>query len=260
MISFAQFAWSILPGLLWLAWVYRRDIHEPEPLKLVLKVYVAGMLITVPAGLTNSLGIAIFPLEGAGAGSTAIAAFLIVGPGEELWKLLVMWTVAFHRSDFNEPMDGLVYSGAAALGFASMENVGYLMDYGSDVIQIRAITAVPAHFLFAAFWGYAAGIGKGRADLLRIVFAGWLLAAMVHGAYDFGLVAGAEAEAGLLTLGAFALMIGTALIYSRMVRRLQAISPFHPAAGGLRCDPCGVAFPSDSAFCHDCGRPLTISG
>jgi len=40
---------ALIPGLFWL-WFYRRkDKTNPEPRKLILKIFVWGMLITIPA-------------------------------------------------------------------------------------------------------------------------------------------------------------------------------------------------------------------
>ena len=46
-------AWSLLPGLLWLKWIYKRDTYQPEPLSTVLKAFGIGMLLTLPAGILN---------------------------------------------------------------------------------------------------------------------------------------------------------------------------------------------------------------
>ena len=64
-------------------------------------------------------------------------------------------------------MDGIVYATATALGFATLENVLYalpLESLSSLVVSgtFRAILSVPAHALFAVFWGFALGIAKFR--------------------------------------------------------------------------------------------------
>ena len=41
--------WSILPGILWAHWLYKRDAFQPEPLGLVLRAFIIGMLLTAPA-------------------------------------------------------------------------------------------------------------------------------------------------------------------------------------------------------------------
>jgi len=40
---------------------------------------------------------------------------LVVGVSEEGAKLLAVWTLAFHRREFDEPVDGIVYAAAAAI-------------------------------------------------------------------------------------------------------------------------------------------------
>ena len=225
MIGAIQIAWSFLPGLLWLYWVYKKDVHEPEPLRVLLKVYALGMCIVIPAAITNSIGLFFFPMSGAGVVSAAIASFLIVGPLEELWKMLVVRQSSKYP-EFDEPMDGIVYSGAAALGFASLENLLYLYDHGWQVIHLRAFTAVPGHFLFAVFYGYAYGIRK--AGHRSQVLLAWATAALFHGAYNFFLAGGSELGSISLIFSAFVLLLVLAWVYRRLVRRALAISPFRP--------------------------------
>ena len=56
-------------------------------------------------------------------GETAYLAFIVAGFTEELFKFLVVRTTIYKSPYFDEPIDGLVYSSAAALGFASLENI-----------------------------------------------------------------------------------------------------------------------------------------
>ncbi|MER3422235.1 MAG: hypothetical protein C4293_02395, partial [Nitrospiraceae bacterium] len=72
----------------------------------------------------------------------------------------------YHESEFDEPLDGIIYTAALALGFASMENWLYLLAayLGADetaqasevlspfgvvisVFVIRALLSVPSHVL-----------------------------------------------------------------------------------------------------------------
>ena len=56
----------------------------------------------------------------------SIAVFsAVVGLAEEGSKFLGAWSLAGHRREFDEPVDGVIYGCAAALGFAAVENVKY---------------------------------------------------------------------------------------------------------------------------------------
>ena len=46
---------SIGPGLVWLWLFYRQDRYEPEPVRKILKVFLAGLLLVIPAGLLEQI-------------------------------------------------------------------------------------------------------------------------------------------------------------------------------------------------------------
>ena len=58
----------------------------------------------------------------------------IVGPVEETSKFLAIRLAVYRSLHFEEPMDGLVYGAAASLGFASLENLIYVLSYGPEVM------------------------------------------------------------------------------------------------------------------------------
>ncbi len=120
---------AFAPGVFWLWWVYRRDRWEPEPRGLVLRTFFWGMVATVPAVLLELLGA--YALGSVLPGSNLVVASVfmlaVVGPAEELCKFLAVRLRVYRHHEFDEPMDGIVYGAAAALGFASLENVGYLL-------------------------------------------------------------------------------------------------------------------------------------
>src|SRR5262249_43986258 len=82
-----------------------------------------------------------------------------VGFSEEGSKFLGAWTLAKHRREFDEPVDGIVYGCASALGFAAIENIKYFAAnrLSGLVVTGRAFTSVPLHMFVGAIWGYALG-------------------------------------------------------------------------------------------------------
>ena len=105
------------PAIFWLWYVYQKDRWEPEPRALVVKTFLWGMACALPA----ALGEALFFWSG---------FFLIVVAApviEEYAKYFVVSRTVYREIEFSEPMDGIVYSAAAALGFASIENLLYLI-------------------------------------------------------------------------------------------------------------------------------------
>ena len=118
----------------------------------------------------------------------AIGCFLVIGPCEELAKFLAVRLFVYRNKEFNEPLDGIIYAAAAALGFASLENVLYVIDWHTGHVQwgalgIRSLLALPGHVIFATTWGYA--LGRQKFDPRYRVWPMVMLAALLHGLYDF---------------------------------------------------------------------------
>jgi len=190
-------ACAVLPFALsfgWLFFVQRFDRSRPEPLWLVLATFALGGLSVVPAGLVEAgCGVAtpwldptVMTLGGQiWALPIAVAVFtLVVGVSEEGAKFLGAWSLARHRPEFDEPVDGIIYGCAASLGFAAVENVKYFAigRMSGTLIALRAFVTVPAHLFFGAIWGYAMGreLVSRRTNALEYL----ALAAVVHGAFD----------------------------------------------------------------------------
>ena len=95
-------------------------------------------------------------------------AVFAVGIVEEVSKFLILWVfITYRHIEFDEPVDGVVYAAAVALGFATIEN-WYFMSEVEGPVWSRAITLPFNHVLFSSFWGAALGIARngrvGAAD------------------------------------------------------------------------------------------------
>jgi len=185
-------ALSFAPGAFWLWYFYKKDRIEPEPGHLVIKTYLWGMAAVVPAILLE------LPFSG-------LFLILVAAPIiEEFVKYFAVRRTIYPHAEFNEPMDGIVYSAAAALGFASVENVFYLLRTAQSsgqaaagevsifgavfgVIFTRAVLSVPGHVIFSLMWGEALGIAKFAPPERRSPIIRWgiLLAIGAHAAFNF---------------------------------------------------------------------------
>lgn len=207
-------ACALLPFALSFAWLFfvrRFDRARPEPTWLLVATFALGGLAIVPAALLEIGASKLSPwldpsLVTMGgqlrALPIAVVVFsLVVGAVEEGAKLLGAWALARHRREFDEPVDGIVYGCAAALGFAAVENVKYFAvgRMSGAVIAIRAFMTVPAHMFFGALWGYA--LGRGLVSRRAGVLGFFALAAVAHGAFDAMLSTnGTQLAATLLVL------------------------------------------------------------
>ncbi len=212
------------PSVFLLVFFYLKDRYEPEPRGHVALAFGKGALATVPAyaaswALARAVGDEWLALGGLPA--RAFDAVVLAAACEELPKWIAFLFV-YRWNEFDEPLDGVVYGVALALGFATVENVLCVARDGLGVGVLRALFAVPAHALFGAVMGYYFGrakFGGGRA----LVAVALVAAVALHGAYDFILQAlrgwfmYAAVALGSLALWAFVL---------RRVHRALDASPF----------------------------------
>ncbi len=193
-VAIACIVIPIIMSIGWLVFVRRFDRAQPEPWWLVLATFALGGLSVIPAGFAEYFLMSASPylnpdvmtLGGQFLGLLpGLFAFtLVVGVSEEGSKFLGAWTLARHRREFDEPVDGIVYGAASALGFAAIENIKYFAAgrLGGTLIVARAFMSVPGHMFFGAIWGYALGqklVRKRTSVLLYFLFA-----AFCHGAFD----------------------------------------------------------------------------
>ncbi len=229
-------ACALLPFALsfaWLLFVRRFDRARPEPTWLVVATFGLGGLAIVPAALAE-IGLAsltpwldpsVVTLGGQlWALPLSLAVFtLVTGAVEEACKWFAAWSLASHRPEFDEPVDGIIYGCAAALGFAAVENVKYfaLGRMSGAIIAVRAFMTVPAHMFFGGLWGY--GMGRQLVSKRTSVFAFFALASVTHGVFDATLATeGTELVAALLVVAlglAFVALLRRTLRYGPVPRR-----------------------------------------
>jgi protease PrsW len=162
------FALALAPALFWF-WFFARQDKRPEPAGLLLRVFFWGMLMVIPSSLLEQGIETLF-------GTTVM--FALVGLIEEGFKFLAASSIAKNKH-FDEPIDGLIYATASALGFATLENLGYMLTGGAALILLRGPISTLGHILFSLTWGYAMSLRRfrGAHNVLR---RGWLLGAFLH--------------------------------------------------------------------------------
>jgi protease PrsW len=176
---------ALAPVLIIAGYVYARDKYEKEPLKLLLKALVLGGIISIPVIFVESLFARL--ISGLPKDMHALGtAFLVAGFTEEVFKFLVLFLLIWKNRNFNEKFDGIVYAVFISLGFAAVENIIYVVNYGDTTGYTRALISVPAHALFGVTMGYYFGLAKFY-PLLRKSFMirSFLYPFLLHGIFDF---------------------------------------------------------------------------
>ncbi|MBR1767060.1 MAG: PrsW family intramembrane metalloprotease [Bacteroidales bacterium] len=176
---------AILPVVLLLIFIYRKDKYHPEPTALLTKLFFVGCLSVIPASIMEMLLQTFTPSQPVLGG--IFDGYCVAGFSEELCKLALLMWVVWKSPYFDEYFDGIVYATFLSLGFACVENIMYVVG-SNDPMAIalsRGLLAVPAHFLFAVIMGYHLSLAKfdlpNRNVHLRRAF---LYPFLLHGTYD----------------------------------------------------------------------------
>ena len=180
------------PILFWGYYHYHKDRHLPEPVGYLLLAFGFGL---VSAGLSWALYIALGwaslrydALALADGNTLGLFAYsmLAIGPVEELAKMLPFLILVLRLPAMDEPIDGIIYASFVALGYAAVENVMYLEYLTPAESAARGFAGPVVHMLFASIWGYTIGCAHLRGGpLLPAIARGFLVAAGLHGLYDF---------------------------------------------------------------------------
>ncbi|MEW9669715.1 glutamic-type intramembrane protease PrsW [Ammoniphilus sp. 3BR4] len=172
---------AVAPGIALLSYFYLKDRYQTEPLHMVIKTFLFGILLVFPVmvlqyGLQEEIEFGILG-----------KAFLVAGLIEEFFKWFIVYYTVYKHIDFDEPYDGIVYSVAVSLGFATLENFFYLYSFGIQEALMRALLPVSSHALFGVTMGYYLGKSKfeGTVHGQRWLFYSILFPALLHGVYDF---------------------------------------------------------------------------
>ncbi len=198
---------ALLPVFLILRYVYLLDRKEREPLGFVMKVVILGALFSIPCIAVERFMYSLIAsfydqasVEFAWMENTVGVALV-----EEFSKWLVIMIFVWKNKNFDYRYDGIVYAVSASLGFAALENVLYIINYGTGISIGRAIFAIPGHATFGVFMGFWLSRAKtfwldGKKLRMKICKLFSLCIPMfIHGFYDF-LLSEQAAAAGLQSL------------------------------------------------------------
>ena len=255
---------SVLPCALWLWYFSSRSLYKRAARRVLGLTFALGALATVPALFLNLAGQSLFiDLFGHTERSHILTLLFVVGPVEELLKLLVVYFYAYRRKEFDEPLDGVIFSATAALGFAAVENVFYLARNDPALVLLRGPLSNPGHALFSALWGLGLSKAKAAPNMigarLPIVARGFLMASLLHSLFDLLLL-----TADRLSVVFFALLIAVmAALFFWVRSRIKFHSDTSPHREGtlympLRCycQECGLMGTAGTR-CAECGALIT---
>ena len=176
---------ALAPVAAILLFIYYRDRYEKEPFKLLFTSFLFGAISVLPVILVEQF-LSEFLVFFYGTFKVFWQSFVVAATTEEFFKFVFLYWLVWWQTDFNEKFDGIVYSVFVSMGFAAVENVMYVFDFGIQTGFIRAITAVPAHFLFGVTMGFYVGLAKFYPQFKKkLIWAALIYPILLHGIYDF---------------------------------------------------------------------------
>jgi RsiW-degrading membrane proteinase PrsW (M82 family) len=189
---------SVVPAFVLGGYVWYSDVTTSEPLSLLATTFVLAVLTAGFAAVLNGILQPFFSTLGFL--GMILFFYLVVGPVEEIVKLLAVRLYAYNDERFAAVIDGAVYGAVAGLGFVTIENAIYisrvvgevaglslgleLIGIGGDITASRAL-AGPGHVVYSAFAGYYLGLAKFNSENKGpIVVKGLIIAALLHATYN----------------------------------------------------------------------------
>ncbi len=184
---------TFLPPLIWLAFYLREDCH-PEPKRLLLLAFIGGICSAILALYIEALLIGkggvfahIFSLE-----TTPFYFFLLIALVEEYMKYFAIKLLILKRTDFNEPVDGMIYMMTAALGFAAIENTLFILPLlqtsiitGIEVATNRFLGANLLHALSSGIVGFFLARSWFSPHRHHFILLGIGIATLLHAEFNY---------------------------------------------------------------------------
>ena len=199
MMTFITIFLGLLPGFAWLLFYLEEDTH-PEPKKIVAAVFGAGILSAVAALAAEFFVSCAFVYgfgncaQKVGGGVTLTPVLILVfATIEELVKFGAVYFTVAKTKYFKEPIDAMVYMAVAALGFATIENLGALSDPGTpvllnDIFEIatfRLVGTTLLHTLTASIIGYFWALSIRNFKNKSLLIYGLILASVLHAVFNY---------------------------------------------------------------------------
>ncbi len=185
---------GVVPAFFYALFVYWLDRYEKEPLLLLGATFIWGAVVAAGGAfiLNTIFGLGVYFFTASDT-ATEISTASISAPlvEESLKGLAVLIVFLLFRREFDNLLDGVVYAGIAALGFAATENSlyiyrGYAEGGAGGLIALAFIRNVLVgwqHPFYTAFIGIGFAVSRlNRSWLVKLIapLTGWVVAVIAH--------------------------------------------------------------------------------
>jgi len=183
---------GLLPGFAWLTF-YLSEATHPEPRRMIAFTFVVGIAFGFfTIGIEELFNAA---AAGAGVGELSIISLIGLALIEEVMKFAAANFAAKKSSAFSEPIDAMIYMIVAALGFATLENIGAVANAASphaalipavfQTISFRFVGATLLHTLTSGIVGFHWARGIVRGSVGKHLAVGFTIATLLHAFFNF---------------------------------------------------------------------------
>lgn len=210
------FMLAAVPAALFLIFIYRQDRIEPEPIGVVLGVFALGGLLCWGAVVPLEQQIfAVGEWEHRGGIAPWVSSVGVSGTLHMLAVFVAVRYTVFQTTEFDEPIDGVVYAVAAGLGLATVDNIAFVMQH-DQVLPLAGAAAIANTTLIDVAASAILGFGLSRLRFEEGSTPAFLLtflwAVALHGAlHELVIVAGTRGST-FDPLLAFGVTLGMSLI------------------------------------------------
>ena len=198
MAILATLFFGFVPMLFFASILYWMDRYEKEPFVLLVGVFIWGLIVAAGSAyvINTIFGITIYAFTGSEITSDFATGSISAPFVEEGLKgLAVLLVFLFFRTEFDSILDGIIYAGIAALGFAATENTLYIWrGYNAggwhglfQLVFIRVILVGWQHPVYTAFTGIGLAIARMNRSVYVKFFApiiGFSLAMLTHSLHN----------------------------------------------------------------------------
>lgn len=185
---------GLIPGFAWLVFYLSEDPH-PEPKRLIVLTFVAGIafgFFTIVIEQLFNAG-----MSHIGVAELSVLSLLGLALIEEFTKFSAAYFAVGKNPELDEPIDAMIYMIVAALGFATLENIGALTNVAAaanhgmfiasifETVSLRFIGATLLHSLTSAIVGYHWALGIVHKKVPHYLISGLLIATILHATFNW---------------------------------------------------------------------------
>ncbi|MDP3726317.1 MAG: PrsW family glutamic-type intramembrane protease [bacterium] len=219
---------GIVPSLIWLWFWLTEDSVHPEPRRMIMFAFIAGMVAVPLAFFAEKISFSYI-----GSGFFVIFVWAAI---EEILKYGSAYVVAFRgicldkSRCVDEPIDPLIYMITVALGFSALENTLFLINpfLGGDTISglltgnLRFIGATLLHVVASGIIGFSKGLSFYKSDAAKRIYfvVGITFAIALHAFFNLSIII-SKGENIFLIFGILWLFASMLLLAFERIKRVK---------------------------------------